>query len=488
MKQRNRFILVLCLVASIRSGDCLAASSEWTVMVYMNADSDLDKFALRDLNLMEQALYSSNKINVVVQVDRSQFGQWTTCRRYEIVHDNDPNNLSSKLLQEMGEVNMGDPSTLREFALWAIDNYPAARYSLVIYGHGAGYRGFSRDFSTDTSSDVGRMHLNASLATEMQKITTKLGRKIDHILFHSCLMGMFETLQFFAAYADYCNVSEGDLAGVGYTHFLSALNATPSMGAVDLGKHVINGTASPDTLSLIDMSKMGDVANNVNRLALALVRGREGGHERLIADTFDATLKFGNPNEFAYFIDLRDFAWRLDAAKATPPHIREAAWDVVTAVSKAVILTKNGPGFTSAGGISIYHCSPDGSDYDKIRYGKLDSTESSYWGDYLQRKGVPNYQVTTPRLTYWEAATKPTGLSGDDEFVSLELPFQFNLYGPDSMPGHPGPFGLKCTKVHVSTDGYLTFDEPVPGAVPSIIPDTSKPNAMIAGLWRDLVP
>ena len=39
---------------------------------------------------------------------------------------------------ELGEVNMGDPSTLALFTEWAIENFPVEHYVLVVWDHGNG--------------------------------------------------------------------------------------------------------------------------------------------------------------------------------------------------------------------------------------------------------------------------------------------------------------------------------------------------------------
>jgi hypothetical protein len=62
--------------------------AEWTFMVYMAADNDLEPFAINDL-LEMQAVGSSDDVNIVVQVDRAEgyeeyVGDWTDARRYRI--------------------------------------------------------------------------------------------------------------------------------------------------------------------------------------------------------------------------------------------------------------------------------------------------------------------------------------------------------------------------------------------------------------------
>ena len=67
-----------------------------------------------------------------------------------------------------------------------------------------------------------------------------------------------------------------------------------------------------------------------------------------------------------------------------------------------------------------------------------------------------------------------TGLSGDDNFVQIPLPFQFPFYGN------------YYTQVYVSTNGLLTFDAGYTEYSNDPIPDASSPNPLIAPFWDDL--
>lgn len=49
------------------------------------------------------------------------------------------------LQEEWGEVNMGDYRTLRDFILYCKINYPADRYFLSVYDHGAAWQGACKD-------------------------------------------------------------------------------------------------------------------------------------------------------------------------------------------------------------------------------------------------------------------------------------------------------------------------------------------------------
>ncbi|PKP54790.1 hypothetical protein CVT91_18230, partial [Candidatus Atribacteria bacterium HGW-Atribacteria-1] len=95
-------------------------TAEWTVMVYLDADNNLESAGINDINEMEM-VGSSSDVNIVVQVDRvpysvlaanneghlddSSNSNWTNTRRYYITQDFDPYQISSDLKSELGELN-----------------------------------------------------------------------------------------------------------------------------------------------------------------------------------------------------------------------------------------------------------------------------------------------------------------------------------------------------------------------------------------------
>ncbi len=76
--------------------------AEWTVMVYMNAKNDLDRYALSNINLMEQ-VGSTDRVKIAVALGRLAIhdlseGGWTGQRRYIIQKDSDPGHVTSPVL------------------------------------------------------------------------------------------------------------------------------------------------------------------------------------------------------------------------------------------------------------------------------------------------------------------------------------------------------------------------------------------------------
>jgi hypothetical protein len=122
----------------------LLAQAKWTFMVYLDADNDLESFGIKDFNEMEK-IGSSAEVNIIVQIDRiagydNTNGNWTGTKRYRVTQDANTSQISSAVIQDMGEVNMGDPATLTAFITWATTSYPAEHYALVLWDHGGGWQ------------------------------------------------------------------------------------------------------------------------------------------------------------------------------------------------------------------------------------------------------------------------------------------------------------------------------------------------------------
>jgi hypothetical protein len=82
------FVLLACSLFLSVSLLQAQAPAQWTFMVYMAADNDLEPFAINDLMEM-QAVGSTDDVNIIVQMDRAEgyeelVGDWTDARRFRI--------------------------------------------------------------------------------------------------------------------------------------------------------------------------------------------------------------------------------------------------------------------------------------------------------------------------------------------------------------------------------------------------------------------
>lgn len=124
------------------------ALAEWTLLIYMAGDNDLDSFGGKDIAEMK-TVGSSDKLHIIVQRDSAKKGSQATRMR---VRKGTP--IQSDVLESMGKINTGDPAVLEDFLVWGLTNYPAKRTMAVLWNHGSGWD------DTDVYEEARRRNLN----------------------------------------------------------------------------------------------------------------------------------------------------------------------------------------------------------------------------------------------------------------------------------------------------------------------------------------
>lgn len=125
---------------------------DWTLMVYMAADNELEAQALADLREMFAAQLP-DKVNVVVMVDRAagydgSDGNWTGAYQGLLKQGMTVADVATQWTS-LGEVNTGSETTLQSFISSVKSNaaYAANHYGLVVWGPGGGTSGTAWDHS-----------------------------------------------------------------------------------------------------------------------------------------------------------------------------------------------------------------------------------------------------------------------------------------------------------------------------------------------------
>jgi clostripain len=319
MKYKYTIIFVL-IILSISLTGCFTNPPvpnipEWTVMVYLDADNDLESAGINDINEMEM-VGSSPDIKIVVQADRipnynSSNDDWTTTRRYYITQDSDPMQINSQLKSELGELNMGDPQTLIDFASWAVTEYPAKKYLLVIWNHGGGFRAVSPSLTKDIAWDDtnGDKITMPELEYALSAISAQMGKNIDIVGMDACLMAMTEVAYQIKDYADILVASEENEPGDGwpYDTILAQLVANPTMSSTQLAADIVNKyiysyPSNEVTQSAIDLSYMDDLAGQLSSMADA-IRSDTLTPKDVYINAAYSSQYYSDPD----FIDLYDF-------------------------------------------------------------------------------------------------------------------------------------------------------------------------------------
>jgi hypothetical protein len=276
------------------------AGADWTVMVYLAGDNNLDGAGVADLREMKK-VGSSASVNVIAQFDRA--GSRGTSKRFYLRKGTE---LPKDAVQDLGETDTGDPRVLCDFFHWGVKHYPARHYLLVIWNHGAGwddsnlYANHGDYFSGDpppivrkgvvmnaegsvaraqapkarpvpmaqARSAIRRAHRalfastvdamvrsraiafddqakdfldNMELKRALGEMKKLLGRPLDLIGFDACLMAMLEVNYQIMATARYAVGSEEEEPGNGwpYDRILKALAKKPAMAPDELARTVV---------------------------------------------------------------------------------------------------------------------------------------------------------------------------------------------------------------------------------------------------------
>jgi len=348
-------------------------SAEWTVMIYLDADNELESAGINDINEMEM-VGSTTDVNIVVQVDRIPYSvlaannqgyaddlsnsNWTTTRRYYITQDFDPYQINSQLKSELGELNMGDSQTLVDFANWAITNYPAQKYLLVIWNHGGGFRSpayTTKDIAWDYTSGEDKITM-PELEYALSAISSQLGRKIDIVGMDACLMAMTEVAYQIKDYAGIMVASEENEPGDGwpYDSILAQLVSNPTMSAEKLAtdivdKYIFSYPSGNVTQSAIDLSYMDILAGQLSNLALAIKSDSFTPKSKYIVGAVNSQY-YGDPD----FIDLYDLCNQL-LTYSNSLEVKNIVLNIQQTLNNAVIESGYiGGKVSNSKGLSIY--------------------------------------------------------------------------------------------------------------------------------------
>ena len=415
----------------------------WLVMLYQDADDKiLEEDIYIDLNEAER-VGSTDRVHIVAQVDRYQAGfsgdgDWDSTRRYYVTKDDDLNKIDSHLVQDLGEVNMADGQALVDFVTWAVSNYPADRYALILSDHGMGWPGGWSDPSPG-GKDANSAPLAKKLGEHLflSEIDHALGdirqqtglAKFDIVGFDACLMAQLEVFSAIQPHAYYAIASEETEPSLGwaYTGFMQALTQNPDMEGAELSRLVVESYIKDDqrivdpvarenfvsqgsplaalfgfgrttsdqlnqqlgrdaTLSAVDLMMLPRLMENMNEFALALQDEDQAviATARTYARSYTSIFGREVPPSF---IDLGHFI-QLVSRESEKSAVQSAANDVLLALGEAVIAEKHGSGKNGSSGMTIYF--PNSTLYRSPMAGPQSYTEIasrfaeySLWDDFL---------------------------------------------------------------------------------------------------------
>jgi hypothetical protein len=394
---------------------------KWTFMVYLAADNDLEDVSIIDFLEMTE-IPSNDSIAVVMLYDRhpgydnewfildgddiffsEEYG-WADTRRF-LRHE------KYEIVERVGEKNMGDPATLRNFVQWSMKEYPAQHYALVLWNHGGGWKASTSSKSHSglrkktqnpgfPKLPPGRRGINGNykdvgvdetdndilLSSEIKMALSGLP-KLDILAFDACLMSMIENAYQFRQVADYMVASQAleDWDGWPYHTILDRLHDRPHMSAVELAHIIVDeyGISYPRdvwdvTQSATNLWEIEGVAKALDDLAAIFIEKRPWAEIEMAR------------NQSKYFWpmdehrDLYHFAQLLKNI-SNDQSIKTACDNLINALDRAIIANYHSTLEENANGLAIFFpkvISQYDASYDWVN--NIQLSNDTQWDEFLR--------------------------------------------------------------------------------------------------------
>ena len=336
----------------------------WTVMVYMAADALPELPWENDINEMESVDHGEG-LDIIALVD--PYGPSNTML---LDVKEDPNWLDPAIVSEeipfVTEADMSSAGMLTLFIETSAARHPADRYVLVLWGHGAGWRGVCLDgYDLLTLPELG---------SALESATDTLGRSLDMVIIDSCAEGTLECAYEIREHADYLAASEMNVQadGLPYDSVFEALAADLHQSPADFGEAVIDayidwayyGSYYSATMALYDLSAMDDLLGRLGALSEQGYR-----YDRLFGDQMrNATLDAESYDD-EWAVDAGDLVGELRRADL-PLEMKESLLRLVPAYQQAIAYFRayshpnpaDGLKAEAASGATIYAPSAESAD------------------------------------------------------------------------------------------------------------------------------
>ena len=223
------FILPSATIATSEPGEETEDGREWTLLMYWDADNNLEFCTEFAIDAWTNALSSDDEVSLVAYVDiLSENGTWI----YDI-HDGECHTAET-----WEELDSSDPATLQRFVEYGLENYPAEKTMLVVQDHGYSWRGVCLD-----ETDGGDIMLIDGMAQAIREArATNDGVGVDLFALDACSVATMEIAYELRDTVDWFAASQLVVPydGLPYDMIVSALVADPEMSPGDLANDMVD--------------------------------------------------------------------------------------------------------------------------------------------------------------------------------------------------------------------------------------------------------
>ncbi|MCD4706105.1 MAG: hypothetical protein K8S62_00010 [Candidatus Sabulitectum sp.] len=360
------------VTADLCSAD--ADTAEWTFLFY--DDSDFTN-SYKPLSQFASEAYSTDNVNVFVLEDTDVGPAYL----YYIPETGDP-----VVVEEWGEVNMGDWETLHNLIVWGKTNHPAERYMVTMYDHGGGWWGACLDVTS--GNDILSMD-------EIQDAIEGAGG-IDILAFTApCLMGALESAYELRDCVDVYIGSE-DLSGYIYwfdimDDICDLLNNSSTLSTEEVGCLIIDlvetNFAAPydqqGTMSAIDQAGLNNMVTVFDQLCVYMTDHIDELGS-VIQETRESAWYLGAGYYVLPEIDFYDFlSLYLEAEE--DPFVQARIQEIIVLFEPLILSEIHGELQGRTHGLSIYFPLTEEESYLEL-YGSinLDFADNTNWNEFLE--------------------------------------------------------------------------------------------------------
>jgi hypothetical protein len=318
--------------------------AKWSVLVYLQADNDLDPYTEEDFQELKDG-GSSEDVNVLMLVDRLNEPAYLYC-----IEDNE-----MVVLESLGEINTGDPATLTWFVEYSDTNFPAEHLLLFFWDHGTPTAGVGVDTTLSEESEPGT---DWEWLSHHEVVSALEGYHIDVMATDECSIGQMETVYEYSAKGlscDYLVASESYIGwrGFSYDKIDQSLVLNPDMDARELSLVIVdeftNLFSKPPymsevltTQSVFDMSKIPALGEAVSAMANGMAEDIDSYRDIVYAAQMASLMPWGARGEG--WIDMPTFVEQVMGALKKGDPVYALCEDVMDAYAEAMIgmgVTKN---------------------------------------------------------------------------------------------------------------------------------------------------
>lgn len=384
--------LLASAIAVCGLAGCAPQKSEsWTVCLYV-CGSDLETKHARATNTLAELCEADLPENVTVVVQTGGARTWRT----DAVNaaENQRFVVRNHVLEEVSSEparSMGSADTLADFLTYCAGEYPADHTAVVFWDHGGGP---TKGVCFDEKAGYDALTLSELDEALAAGRAAQGGGDYDIIGFDACLMASLEVASTCADDGRYLVASEEIEPGAGwdYTVLASALRAaSDDAGQVAqdicdgyLAKCEARGNGASATLSVVDLSRAGDVVSALDAAAASL-DSFEVAQDGLffLASGVRSAESFGGSSQAEGKSNLVD----LHGIAHTISHDAESRGESFAALDEAlegaIVYSVAGNAVADASGLSIYYP----VSYDRCAL-----------SDYASATPLSSYAATLERL------------------------------------------------------------------------------------------